>query len=88
MMGRHCDMMPARFVYSVVFFRAPLEERPRQKQFLFSSLAAIYEMFSPAQIGCGLGHLYNLKVADGGVFAGNLCIIRREKLYSKRQNRC
>ena len=77
--------MSARFIYSVSFFCAPLEERPRQKQFLFSSLAAIYEVFSASQIGCGLGHLYNLKVADGGVFAGSLCIIRREKLYSKRQ---
>lgn len=77
---------PDRFVYSVLFFAAPLPEKPRQKFFLFSSLAAIFEVFSPEQIGCGLGHLYNLQVPSGSAFAGKRCIIKREKVFSKRQN--
>lgn len=76
-----------RFVYSVLFFAAPFPEKPRQKFFLFSSLAAIYEVFSVEQIGCALGHLYNLKVPDGSAFAGKRCIIKREKVVSKRQKR-
>ena len=74
-----------RYVYSVLFFAAPLPSKPRQKFFLFSSLAAIFEVFSVKQIGCGLGHLYNLKVPDGTAFAGKRCIIKREKVFSKRQ---
>lgn len=76
-----------RFVYSVVFFGAPISGKPRQKLFLFSSLAAIYEVFSVEQIGCTLGHLYNLKVPDGSAFAGKRCIIKREPVVSKRQKR-
>lgn len=72
--------------YSVLFLGAPpLPEMPRQKFFLFTSLAAIFEVFSPEQIGCGLRHLYNLKVPDGSAFAGKRCIIKREMVFAKRQ---
>ncbi len=74
-----------RYVYSVLFFGAPLSDKPRQKFFLFSSLAAIFEVFSVEQIGCSLGHLYNLKVPDGCAYAGKHCIIKRERVVSKRQ---
>lgn len=72
-----------RYVYGVLFFAAPFRDKPRQRYFLFSSLAAIYEVFSVEQIGCSLGHLYNLKVPDGSAFAGKRCIIRREPVVSK-----
>lgn len=80
-------MNKSRYVYGVLFFAAPFADKPRQKFFLFSSLAAIFEVFSPEQIGCGLGHLYNLKVPDGSAFAGKRCIIKRERVVSKRQKR-
>lgn len=73
----------ARFVYSVMFFSSPDPNQPRQKFFLFSSIAAIYELFSSEQVGCSLGHLYNIRVADGTAFTGKRCIIKRERLYSK-----
>lgn len=79
------EIKPSCFVYSVLFFAAPLPSKPRQKFFLFSSLAAIYEVFSVEQIGCGLGHLYNLKVPDGTAFASKRCIIKRERVFSKPQ---
>lgn len=75
------------YVYGVMFFTAPFADKPRQKFFLFSSLAAIYEVFSVEQIGCTLRHLYNLKVPDGSAFAGKRCIIKREPVVSKRQKR-
>ncbi|MCF0187935.1 MAG: hypothetical protein HUK04_00350 [Bacteroidaceae bacterium] len=78
---------PSGFVYSVVFFSPPLPAMPRQKFFLFSSLAAIFEVFSVEQIGCGLGHLYNLKVPDGAAYAGRHCIIKRDRVFSKPQKR-
>ncbi len=74
------------YAYSVLFFGPPFPEMPHQKFFLFSSLAAIFEIFSPEQIGCGIGRLYNLKVPDGSTYSGKRCIIRREKVYSKRQS--
>ena len=77
-----------RFVYSVLFFSTPLPDKPMQKYFLFSSLAAIYEVFSVEQIGCSLGHLYNLKVPDSSTYAGKRCIIKRDKVLSKRQKPC
>lgn len=80
-------MAEKRYVYGVLFFAAPFADKPRQRYFLFSSLAAIYEVFSAEQIGCTLGHLYNLKVPDGSAFAGKRCIIRREPVVSKRQKR-
>lgn len=76
-----------RYVYGVLFYAVPFADKPRQKLFLFSSLAAIYEVFSVEQIGCTLGHLYNLKVPDGSAFVGKRCIIKRERVVSKRQKR-
>ena len=73
-----------RHVYSVVFFGAPFSEHPRKKLFIFSSLAAIFEVFSVEQIGCSLGNLYNLKVPDGCTYCGKRCIIKRERVVSKR----
>ena len=72
-------------VYVVQFFGAPLPDEPRRRFFLFSSLAAIYDKFSAAQVGCSLGNLYNLRVSDGVPYSGRLCKVWREPLYSKRR---
>lgn len=72
-------------VYVVQFFGAPLPDEPRRRFFLFSSLAAIYDKFSAAQVGCSLGNLYNLRVSDGMPYCGKLCMVWREPLYSKRR---
>jgi hypothetical protein len=81
------DEPGGRTVYCVVFFFAPFPERPRHRLFLFSSLAAIFDLFSSEQVGCSLGNLYNLKVPDGVVYQGTRCSIYREKVFSKRQKR-
>ena len=75
--------MKERYIYVVVFFAAPFRNQPRKRFFLFSSLAAIFEVFTVDVIGCGLKHLYNLKVPDGAVYSGQRCIITREKVISK-----
>ena len=72
-------------VYVVQFFGAPLPDEPRRRFFLFSSLAAIYDKFSAAQVGCSLVNLYNLRVPDGLPSCGRLCMVWREPLYSKRR---
>lgn len=72
-----------RFVYTVLFFAAPYADQPRRKVFVFSSLAAIYDLFSRDVVGCSLGHLYNLQVPSGSVYCGKRCIIKREKVFAK-----
>lgn len=52
----------------------------------FSSLAAIYNVFSQEQIGCGVGRLWNLKVSTGVKYRGKNCIISREGVESKKQS--
>lgn len=76
-----------KYVYSVMFFFSPLQEQPHRRLFLFSSLAAIYDIFSADQIGCSLGHLYNKHVPDGETYQNDRCSIHRERVLSrKRQN--
>ena len=75
---------PRRFVYSVIFFAPPFRDCRRSRVFLFSSLSAIYDVFTAAQIGCGLGHLYNIKEPKGELYHGSRCTIRREQVFSKR----
>lgn len=74
------------YIYSVLFYGAPLPiAAPHQKFFLFTSLSAIYEVFTRKQLGVSLKHLYNVHVSDGTAYTGKRCIIRRERVYSKKQ---
>ena len=70
-------------MYTVLFIAAPYPEQPRRKVFVFSSLAAIYDLFPRDVVGCSLGHLYNLKVPDGSAYCGKRCIIKRERVFAK-----
>ena len=70
-------------MYTVLFFAAPYPEQPRRKVFVFSSLAAIYDLFPRDVVGCSLGHLHNLKVPDGSAYCGKRCIIKRERVFAK-----
>ena len=70
-------------MYTVLFFAAPYPEQPRRKVFVFSSLAAIYDLFPRDVVGCSLGHLYNLNVPDGSAYCGKRCIIKRERVFAK-----
>ena len=70
-------------MYTVLFFAAPYPEQPRRKVFVFSSLAAIYDLFPRDVVGCTLGHLYNLQVPSGSAYCGKRCIIKRERVFAK-----
>lgn len=52
----------------------------------FSSVAAIYGVFSSDDIGCGAGHLWNLGVTQGAVYEGKKCRISKEPVINKKQN--
>jgi hypothetical protein len=74
----------ARIAYRVRFLEPP-ESGKEQVDYLFSSLAAIYGLFTARQIGCGVNHLWNRHVADGEPYSGRKCQIERvEVLYTRR----
>ena len=76
--------MGEEFIYRVAFTGHPLPSDNRT-DFFFHSLAAIYEQFSSAQIGCKLSRLYNIGVSDGNAYRGRLCTITREPIIRKKR---
>lgn len=73
-----------RTIYRVKFKEPPLSSDDRT-EFFFTSLAAIYEVFMPEQIGCKVNRLYNIGVPDGKTYDGKRCQIFRETIHSKAQ---
>lgn len=70
--------------YRVEFKEPPLTDDERT-EFFFTSLAAIYEVFTPEQIGCKVNRLWNIGVTDGITYNGKRCLITREVVHSKAQ---
>jgi len=56
-------------------------------EYYFGSLAAIYDVFDPYQIGCKVENLWNVGVSDGNKYENHLCTITREPLIRKRQRK-
>ena len=76
--------MTVTTIYRVAFNEPPLQYDDR-RDFFFSSLSAIYDMFTDEQIGCKVTRLWNLGVSQGNPYNGKLCKITREPLTSKTQ---
>ncbi|MFA5849949.1 MAG: hypothetical protein WC833_08700 [Bacteroidales bacterium] len=53
----------------------------------FGSLSAIYDVFTPEQIGCKVENLWNIGVSSGTPYNGNKCTITLEKLIRKQTKR-
>jgi hypothetical protein len=73
--------MTPKHVYKVYFPNAV----NCKKSYYFSSLAAIYTVFSVEDIGCGVGHLWNVKVSSGVPYEGKKCRISKEPVINKKQ---
>lgn len=74
-------------IIRVQFREPPLASKPRQTDFYFGSLAAIYEEFTPEQIGCRVEHLWNYGVMPDHPYMNKLCVVSREVLTRKQQKR-
>ena len=70
-------------IYRVAFQTPPLPDG--KTDYYFTSIAAIYDIFTPKQVGCAAQHLYNLCVSDGVVYNGRLATVSREVVVSKEQ---
>lgn len=79
------DKARCGFIYRVTFKEPPTETGERD--FFFTSLSAIYERFSPEQIGCKVSRLWNLNVSGGKPYMGAKVTVTREPLHTKRQNK-
>ena len=77
-------MTKTRF-YRVRFKEPPLSGVDR-REFFFTSLTAIYEEFTVAQIGCAVENLYNLRVPSGQTYENDLCSISQDYFTRKTQN--
>ena len=71
-------------IYRVQFKEPPLNDDERT-EFFFTSLAAIYEVFTAEQIGCKVNRLYNIGLPNGPPYNGKRCGISQEAIHSKSQ---
>lgn len=78
--------MKKEHIYRVEFDEPPFEDDDRTG-FNYTSLSAIYEDFTPEQIGCKVSRLWNIGVSKGIPYEGRGVKITREPLTSKSQNK-
>ncbi|MBP3738157.1 MAG: hypothetical protein J6I72_03810 [Muribaculaceae bacterium] len=52
-------------------------------RYFFGSLSAIFEAFTPEQVGCSLHDLLNKDKFRGGCVMTSTCVIAKHKLYRK-----
>ena len=78
--------MKKEHIYRVAFYEPPIQDDDRT-EFFFTSLSAIYEEFTPDQVGCKVTRLWNIGVSGGIPYEGAKCKITREPLRSKSQNK-
>lgn len=77
-----------RYIYRVTFKKAPFEgegDPAGKTDFFFSSLAAIYDLFTSEQIGCKVHRLWNIKITENNPYIGRKCTITKEPLKQKSQ---
>lgn len=68
-----------------VQFLSPVAEYGGQTDFYFGSLAAIYELFTPEQIGCKLETLWAAKIDYQRPKTTPRCVVSKCKLFRKKQ---
>lgn len=71
--------LPTSTLIIVEFFR----KTNGRKVWYFGSLAAIYELFTPEQIGCKLETLWNDSLGYGEYKITKHCVITKEIMYHK-----
>ena len=56
-----------------------------KREYFFGSLAAIYDMFTPYQIGCNLATLWKAGVEPGKPKKTKKCIVSKYEVHRKEQ---
>lgn len=68
-----------------VKFKSPPEEGNEQTEFFFTSLAAIYDRFTPEQVGAAVDRLWHIKITENNPYRGRKCQITKERVGRKAQ---
>lgn len=76
--------MATERVYRIKFKEPPLDNDSRV-EFFFSSLSAIYDVFTVEQVGCKVNHLWNIKLSEVGTYANGKCEIIVGELTRKQR---
>ena len=71
------------YAYEVRFHDAP--EGHCDRSHYFFSLAAIFDHFTPSEVGFSVQALYRAGVREGRKYEGRRCVVRRFKIYRKPQ---
>ncbi|MCD8295561.1 MAG: hypothetical protein LUE27_10025, partial [Clostridia bacterium] len=69
-------------IYRVQFYERPIWDIDK-KDFYFTSLAAIFDVFTPEQVGCRVENLWNNHVTENNPYRGRKCTITKERLTTK-----
>lgn len=77
--------MATETIIKVKFREPPFPNKPTKTEFFFGSLAAIYEVFTPEQIGCKVEHLWNFGVMFDRPYMNKQCVVSREQFVRKAQ---
>ncbi|MFB5946113.1 hypothetical protein [Albibacterium profundi] len=67
-----------------VEFNEPVDGT-RRKNFYFGSLSAIFDRFTPQQIGCKVENLWNLKLSGEKAYTSKTCTISVGEIVRKKQ---
>lgn len=59
------------------------EPKEGKTDFYFGSLSAIFERFTPSEIGCGVNRLWNIGVAKGIKYENKKCTITSGTIIRK-----
>ena len=74
------------YVYKVTFKEPPVAGEP-QTEFYFTSLAAIFEVFTEKEIGCKVTRLWNLHIEEDKPYSGRRCTVEKKEMRRKPRNK-
>nr|DAQ87167.1 MAG TPA: hypothetical protein [Caudoviricetes sp.] len=69
------------YVYIVRFHEAP--DGHTERSYYFFSLAAIFDRFTPEEVGFSVWSLHRAKVREGNKYEGRRCIVYRVPVHRK-----
>lgn len=72
-------------IYKVLFLDPP--SGGSETEFYFGSLRAIYDVFTPEQIGCKVENLWNKGLSSGGSWSGSKCTISLHEMVRQKTRR-
>ena len=71
-------------MYGTTIFHVSFGE---ESNYYFGSISAIYDMFTPEQMGVSQSRLYSYGITEEKPYRNKKCVIRRGLIHRKKSNR-